>query len=244
MLNALLVLALGAPQTEQKIVYDELLWPLDDGRYQIEAEVRGVEGLDVLRLPLPRGAEVDALRVIDGRGVEAPARVAREGDLVEIVVDMKAPLALPSPIEAVIGEAPHFRRPGPILLRYLTTGALKVEPGGHRTQRVTRRVINTGRAPFSTYTLRVQLPIGRRVHQIEGTTPPVSIKDPNKPYAVRPFEGGEVVEMRCAPLRLGDECAIRYTTIAAEQSKLPLLLGLLLGALYLIFFRHVLKEDA
>lgn len=239
MLKMLLSLLLIAPAMAAPRVlnYEETLSPIEDGLALVEAKITLSSDRAALRLPLPHDAEVLALSARDAHGLRLARMERVEGEPIIIIEPTAAvaPSLLPALLDGLVALPV-------ITLEYRAKGLLPFKEAPHDTRRYTRRAVNTTRTTFGVYTLRVELPEGQRVHKIEATSPAVSVKNPNKPYAVVHAGGRFVVEMRCQGLRIGDVCAITYVTVGADRSWLPLLIGLLLGALYLIFYRHVLRE--
>jgi hypothetical protein len=103
---------------------------------------------------------------------------------------------------------------------------------------------NTTTSVFATFHADYILPAGLTVTSIVSSIPEQTEKEPVAPFEVIRKDGRTGLTLKSGRLRTGDVAAVSFRCKPVDKS--PLLFGglVVIAALYLIFFRDVLKENS
>lgn len=107
---------------------------------------------------------------------------------------------------------------------------------------VNRRFTNTSTYVLQDVRLRVVLPAGFLVHDVDFVIPAYEPKkNPNPPYSIERYGDRIAMIQRAESLAPAEVVELSFGMRSGKRGKLPLGLGLVLAALHLAFFRDQLK---
>lgn len=107
-----------------------------------------------------------------------------------------------------------------------------------------RSWVNTSRFVMEDFRLGLVLPPGLLVDAVGATTPAYNAnRSPQPPYTVGRDGDRGTCEMRAAALAPSGRVALALEARPARRGPVPLIAGLVLAILYLVFFRDVLKPS-
>lgn len=107
---------------------------------------------------------------------------------------------------------------------------------------LSRSFVNSSGHVFRKFELALELPEGMLVHSVTRVVPAYDPKEsPEPPYAVGHHGGRGWATLGLDDLGPSGNCRLDLHIRSAQRGRLPLLAGLALAALYLVFFRDVLK---
>jgi hypothetical protein len=105
-----------------------------------------------------------------------------------------------------------------------------------------RKYVNTSKMVFRSFNLALQLPEGMLVHSVTRVIPGYDPKkSPEPPYAIGRSGDRGWARLQQANLLPAGNCLLEMNIRPHRRGPIPLVLGLLAGAAYLVFFRDVLK---
>ncbi len=117
-------------------------------------------------------------------------------------------------------------------------------PEAFGNRRVGHQLVQTQHLEIDRYRLRVILPAGFRVNEVLETTPPFNPKKASElPFELGEEHGRASVALVADGLVLGDRVGLELEAKSSRRSAALLIAGLLVSALYLIFFRDVLRPS-
>jgi hypothetical protein len=117
--------------------------------------------------------------------------------------------------------------------------------GEFGVHRLGRRWVNTSRFTVAAMELGLALPPGMLVDEVGATTPGFNAKkSPEPPYAITREGGRDVFVITARDVAPAGRTAFALDARPARRGRLPLIVGLLLAAAYLISFRDVLRPAA
>ena len=118
---------------------------------------------------------------------------------------------------------------------------LKAGEFGNRTVVLSFR--NTTTRQISQYTGALVLPPGFAVTSVVSSEPAQTEKEPAAPFTIFETDDRSGISIHKAGLGLSDVARVTFRCKPAERSPLLLICCSLVGVLYLIFFRNVLKDN-
>jgi hypothetical protein len=118
---------------------------------------------------------------------------------------------------------------------------LKTGEFGNRT--VVLRFRNTTPRMISQYTGALILPRGLTVTSVVSSEPAQTEKEPAAPYTIFDTDEGSGISIHKAGMGLSDAARVTFRCKPAQRSPVLLICCSLVGVLYLIFFRNVLKDN-
>ncbi len=118
---------------------------------------------------------------------------------------------------------------------------LKAGEFGNRTVVLSFR--NTTTRQISQYTGALVLPPGFAVTSVVSSDPAQTEKEPAAPFTIFETDGRSGISIHKAGLGLSDAARVTFRCKPAERSPLLLICCGIVGVLYLIFFRNVLKDN-
>lgn len=93
--------------------------------------------------------------------------------------------------------------------------------------------------------LTILLPLGWNFHHITSSDPKFKKKDPKPPYVFTLMDDRASVSIARSPMQYMESVAIEFGFKKEEKPNILIWVGILLSALYLFYFRHlVLRRDA
>jgi len=214
--------------------YRETVAVASDGSAEVEiALVLSRGGGGSLQLPFAFAAARD-FEVLTGPAVFAHDSLGREVPVQEVLGHLQLDLVLDG--SAVTGDSIAVRA---LVPEWFDRGSSLREYGEFE---IGRRFVNTSGLVMRRFEMAVDLPEGMLVHSILAVDPPFSPKkSPRPPYEVgRGAERGWAV-LRTKNLGPAQSVLLDLSIRPARRGPIPLVLGLLAAALYLVFFRDVLK---
>jgi hypothetical protein len=118
---------------------------------------------------------------------------------------------------------------------------LKAGEFGNRT--VTLSFRNTTPRRISQYTGALILPEGFTVTSVVSSDPAQTEKEPAAPFSIFGADGCAGISIHKADLGLSDVAQVTFRSKPAQHSPVLLICSCIIGVLYLIFFRNVLKDN-
>jgi hypothetical protein len=155
-------------------------------------------------------------------GAVEPLRLAAGRPLLALAVDA----------EAAAGDTVHVRCRLPKAIDF--TAAL----GPFGAYDVSRTLVNDSGVSIGRYRLEIVLPASFRFRRVTGSEPafkPQAAPDP--PYAVGHGNGRDVAGLTVNQFRPGNRAKLGVEAERVHRGPVPLVAGLVLAALYLVFFR-------
>lgn len=117
--------------------------------------------------------------------------------------------------------------------------------GEFGVHRLARRWVNTSRFAVEVMELGLALPPDMLVDEVGATTPVFNAKkSPEPPYAIIREDGRDVFVITARGVAPAGRTAFALDARPARRGRLPLIVGLLIAAAYLISFRDVLRPAA
>ena len=90
--------------------------------------------------------------------------------------------------------------------------------------------------------LRIVLPQGWNFHRITGSDPKFKKKQPKPPYVFKLVDGQATVSIKRSPMKYMERTGIEFAFKNEQKPTILILVGGLLGLLYLYLFRHLLQK--
>jgi hypothetical protein len=118
---------------------------------------------------------------------------------------------------------------------------LKAGEFGNRTVVLSFR--NTTTRKITRYTGALVLPQGFTVTSVVSSEPAQTEKEPAAPFTIFATDDRSGISIHKAGLGLSDAAQVTFRCKPAQRSPVLLICCCLVGVLYLIFFRNVLKEN-
>lgn len=108
---------------------------------------------------------------------------------------------------------------------------------------VSRTLINDSGVSIGRYRLEIALPPSYRFRRVTGSEPAFKPQvSPDPPYAVRHRDGRDVASLTANQFRPGNRVKLGVEAERVRRGAVPLVAGLILAALYLVFFRNQLTR--
>jgi len=110
--------------------------------------------------------------------------------------------------------------------------------------RFSKTFLNTSDYYIRTYELEYMLPKGYLLHGVLKTEPEYNPqKQPVPPYLVEKLDGHYRAALTVNDLSAASRAVMSVEMLKAKRSMLPLIIGIVLSVLYLIFYRDVLEKE-
>ncbi len=230
----LLLLTLVSALSAQTInSLDQTLTIQKDGSAKVRFDIQFSTMDSIATLQIPAGytdTEVEAVK-LNGNHV---------GIKVEKIIDRSSPVFQIQFDPAIMGD--HV-----VVLDGIISSFLDWEEAGpeeFKTYNWESYYTNTLPGPIESCGLTVILPEGWNYHRITGSDPKFKKKEPKPPYTFKMIDGKATASITRAPMEYMESVGIEYAFKKSEKPSILIYIGLLVGLLYMYFFRHlILNKD-